>query len=107
MKRYIIGIILLLATTFAAGQSTDESPYVYLRSQSKDNALGTASGAASDQSDEIKKGFAEVCPNVRIAEVQSDADYNVDLKHVEGGWSARDDRQLVLTDAWGTDLKGR
>jgi hypothetical protein len=91
MKCCIIGFMLLVMTTFGAGQSTDELPYVYLK-------------AASDQSKEMTKGFVEDCPNVRVAEVQSDADYFADLSHSEVGLPARDHR-LVVTDAWGMDLK--
>lgn len=100
MKRYTIGFMLLLAATFAAGQSTDELPYVYLTPQSNQKTLG----AAGDQLAEMTKGFGDDCPSVRLAEVQADADYNVDLRHIKVGTPARD-HQVVVTDTWGTELK--
>jgi hypothetical protein len=100
MERYIIGFILLIATTFAVGQSNDELPYVYFSPQPK----GKTFGAAFGESNEMTKVFAKECPKAQLAEIESDADYRISLSHIEAGSFARSP-QLIVTDPWGTPLK--
>jgi hypothetical protein len=96
MKRILIFVFALALTQSA---TADDSPKVFLTSQSTGNTWG----AMRDQSQEMAKDFIKECPSVQITINKHDADYAVGLHHIEVGLIARDN-QLAVTDMFGNVL---
>jgi hypothetical protein len=79
-----------------------QQPRVFLQSTSHGNTWN----ARRDQSMEMSKDFAKVCPGVRVTINQQVADYTVLLNHIELGLFARDN-QVQVADKNGDLLKTR
>ena len=76
-----------------------QPPRVFLQSASHGNNWNSR----RDQSMEMSKDFAKVCPDVKLTINQQNADYTVVLNHIEAGFSR--DNQIQVADKNGDLLK--
>jgi hypothetical protein len=79
-----------------------QQPRVFLQAASHGNTWNSR----RDQSMEMSKDFAKICPGVRVTINQQVADYTVILNHIELGLFARDN-QMQVADKNGDLLKTR
>jgi len=93
--------VLIAAGIFAAAIATleQEAPKVYLTWKSAGNTWN----AMRDQSQEMARDLARDCPGVQVTTSQQDADYLVNLNHIEVGLFVRDN-QLAVSDMFGNLL---
>jgi hypothetical protein len=99
VKAFMAAGILAAAVAAQIQETPQEPPKLYLASKSAGNTWN----AIRDQSQEMAKDFAKECPSVRVTTNERDADYQINLNHIELGLLLRDN-QIAVTDMLGNLL---
>jgi hypothetical protein len=81
-------------TAQAAASASSAKPRVFLTAASK----GTNQNADRDQSMEMAKDLERNCPDVMVSISQQNADYTIELNHIEVGWIRDNQVQVANKD---------